>query len=154
MRRVKLHYLNLGNTYRKRNAIVSGLFLRNTKDKMLHSVSMPCIFPLGPVHKSTDWEDFLTKEEPAPDFSDKRMVAYYEDGYPWPLPVDKSLTLAQQEKEAAIVYEDAHQRNALMKAESNAHGGLLSSLPVMVGAVVCSILVVVVGFTVVQNLWL
>jgi hypothetical protein len=154
MRRVKLHYLNLGSTYRKRNAIVDGLFLRNTRDKMLHSVSMPTVFPLGPVHASKDWEDFVTKDDPPPDLQDKRMVAYYEDGFPWPVPVDKPLTLREQEKEAAIVYEDAHQRNALRKSENNAHGGILRSVPVIVGAAVCSILVLVVGFTVVQNLWL
>ena len=146
--KVEVHYQGMGGTYRKRKCKLDRLWIRNQRDKQLHTTAFPSVFRKSRPVEVDEWDEVYTMAEPPPDLDRNDLLVFIEDDDPFPIPVGPPATLEEKRKLAGILYEEAHQENAVIPAARADQMSFLRSLPVTVGAAAVGVLVVITGLIV------
>ena len=153
MPKVEVHYQGMGGTYRKKTCRLDRLWIRNRRNKQLHTTVFPSVFLEGRPVDVDSWDEVLKIREPDPDLDNTKLVAFYEDDNPFPIPIGPEPSLDEKAQIAGILYEEAHQVNAVIPAARADQMSFIRSLPVTIGAVVVTILIIITGITVVPQVF-
>lgn len=139
MPQVELYLQGAGGTYRIRKANIDGLLIRNKRDRQIYLNAFPrTIVPDGPVQSSDSLHEVLTKPDPVPDVTKDKLVAFYEDNYPYGIPFAGKWENGDvpmndvMEGYAGILAEEALQRNAGDRATREASNEFKRTLPLII----------------------
>ena len=150
---ITVHYHSIDGKYLKRKGTRDGLWMKNKRDKQIHSLLQRPVYPQGKPQSFSSFEEWLESPDPPEPLDPDMWVAHYEWGSFWPIPfIDTEFDADSLHQEVITAYEEYYQREAVAKASKDDNATIFTSMGMLITAAIGAFFAILTGIAAINLL--